>query len=99
MKEIEGPILPKICDWMLNKNYESRFPSFSFISSKMAGQQTRWGEQTKKRRIGPGVAFIESRTLPSWLLVTLTANTYEGLINLTHSGSVVAYLALKLKFR
>ena len=50
MKEIEGPILPKICDWMLNKNYESRFPSFSFISSKMAGQQTRWGEQTKKRQ-------------------------------------------------
>ena len=28
MKEIEGPILPKICDWMLNKNYESQFPSF-----------------------------------------------------------------------
>ena len=52
MKEIEGPILPKICDWMLNKNYESQFPSFSFISSKMADQQTRWGEQTKKRRVG-----------------------------------------------
>ena len=28
MKEIEGPILPKICDWILNKNYESQFPSF-----------------------------------------------------------------------
>ena len=43
MNATPGPILPKICDWMLNKNYEShtrsqtignlfQFPSFRYRS-------------------------------------------------------------------
>ena len=52
-----GPILPKICDWMLNKNYESH------ICTKSQTIGNRFQFPSFRHRVK--AMTLESRTLPN----------------------------------
>ena len=58
MNATPGPILPKICDWMLNKNYESHTRSqTTCIGNRFQFPSFRYRVKAITR---------ESRTLPAW---------------------------------
>ena len=58
MNATPGPILPKICDWMLNKNYESH------TRSQTIGNRFQFPSFRHRSRSRVKAITQESRTLP-----------------------------------
>ena len=65
MNATPGPILPKICDWMLNKNYEShtrsqtignrfQFPSFRHRVKAITRESRTLPRENSNSRFKPG---------------------------------------------